>query len=859
MSPAQPILLAALALASDLEPKVWEHPYETDAERVPALATGGNCLIRDALIHTAVRPAFRGDVLVRAGKIERIGTGLDAPDGFAVIEAAGRHLAPGVIDPHSHIAIDDVNEGTASITADCDIGDVLSADDVSIYRALAGGTTAQQCLHGSANAIGGRSEVIKLKWEVMSDELRFTGAPQGIKFALGENPKQSNIGSQTTRFPDSRMGIEALYVRAFERAREYQRGWEDYEAERARGEDPPPPRRDVRLEVLAGILAGTVQVHSHCYRADEILMLMRVMERFGVRVQTFQHVLEGYKVAREMAQHGVGGSTFSDWWAYKIEAYDAIPQNAALMAEAGVLATVNSDSAELIRHLTMEAGKSVACAGMDRVQALCLATLNAARQLGVGERVGSIEVGKDADLALYSGDPLSFTSRCELTLVDGEVEFQRRDAFGLDAAPLAARDLGVAPRANLDPDPGAGPVTAIVGGTLHPATSPAIEDGTLILQGERILALGRGLAVPAGAATYDARGKHVWPGLIALDTNLGLREIDSVRGTDDQAEIGGDQPDLRTAAAIHPDSAHIPVTRTAGVTRAQVAPQGGGPLMGQSAVIRLDGETWEELLAVDRDMLHVAFPRAANVEPAGRDKKKKEKPDAVKELARWFTSALEYGRRCDAARAAGGTGDAPAWDARLEALVPYARGEKVVALHADNAQTILWALEFAREHALDAVLFGATEGWKVVDVLAREQVPVVVGPVLDIPGGFDPYDACYANPAVLFRAGVPFAIACFDDENVRTLPYHAATASAYGLPREEALRAITIYAARVLGIEERTGSLEAGKLADLIVTSGDVLDTTVPVEAMWIQGERQDLGNRQTALYERYRARLRGG
>ena len=845
------LALLASAAAQDAETPedAFPHPFETDELREPTLDTSGGALIRNVTVHSAVAPAEVADVLVLDGDIAAIGTALEAPEGVLVVDGTGKHLAPGAIDTHSHMAIErGINEGTLSITADCDITDVIDADDVALYRALAGGTTTIQCLHGSANAIGGRSEVLKLRWRESADALRFPDAPQGIKFALGENPKRSNFGEPGQRFPSSRMGVESVFRRAFERAAEYRDEWREHEAARARGEDPTPPRKDVRLDVLVGILEGDVLVHSHCYRADEILMLLRMAERYGFRIQTLQHVLEGYKVAHEIAEHGAGASTFADWWGYKLEAYDAIPQNAALMHEAGVVATINSDSDEVVRHLYHEAAKSIRYAGLDPVDALALATLNAARQLGVAERAGSIEVGKDADLVLLDGDPLSVYSRVEWTMVDGIVEFQRRDAFGLDAGAAPVLPLAEAPAIEASA-PEEGPLLAIVGGTLHPITGPDVPNGVLLLQGNRILELGEDLAVPSDARILDATGKHVWPGMIALATPLGLREIGSVRGSLDTAELGGNQPDVRVTATIHSDSAHLPITRSNGVTRAQVAPQGGGPMMGQSSVIKLAGETWEELVQVDSDMLHVSFPRVRN------DADDDEEPEQVEELRDLLEEARVYARLLEDAARAGSR--PPAFDPRLEALVPYARGEKPVALHASNAQTILYALKFAREEELDAVLFGASEAWKVVDAIRASGLPVVLGPVLATPRSeFEPYDAPYANAAVLHRAGVPFAIMPQDDENTRNIAFHAGFAAAFGLPREEALRSITYYPARILGLEGQLGSLAPGKLADVVVTDGDLLEARTRVTDVLIDGQPQPLGNRQTELYERYRDRL---
>jgi imidazolonepropionase-like amidohydrolase len=848
MSIASLVCVLVMASAGDGQTSPFEHPIELDADRVPRLQFPGGVLIRGVTIHSAVAPAFVGDVLVRDGRIAAVGRELEAPSGVGIFEGAGKHLAPGVIDTHSHMAIGGgINESSLSITAECDISDVIEPDDVAIYRALAGGVTTIQCLHGSANAIGGRSEVLKLRWKRSADELRFPGAPQGIKFALGENPKRSNF-APGERYPATRPGVESVFNRAFKRALEYRHEWALFEGACARGEDAPPPRRDVRLDVLSGILSGDVRVHSHCYRADEILMLLRTAENFGFRVQTLQHVLEGYKVAHEIAQHGAGTSTFSDWWSFKVEAYEAIPQNAAFLDEAGVVSTLNSDSDELVRRLYLEAAKAVRYAGLDRVRALRLVTLNSAIQLGVDRHVGSIEAGKDADLVLLDGDPLSVYSRVLWTMVDGQVEFERRDAFGLDGATPPARPQPE--RASIEAGfrAGGGEVLAIVGGVLHPVEGVDIPGGTLLIQGGRIVELGADVEVPAGATVLEAHGKHVWPGMIALDTPLGLREIGSVRGTVDDAEIGGNQPDVRVSSSYNAASAHIPVTRTNGITRAQTSPQGRGPLSGQSAVMRLDGGTWEEALMVDRDMLHVRFPTAANT---GDDKKK---PSEIEVLKRAFAEAREYGRLANEAAREGLL--PPPFDPRLDALAPYAEGKKRVALHAGNAQTILYALEFAQEERLDAVLYGAAEGWKVVDAIKASGRSVVVGPVLALPSSeHDPYDAPFANAAVLNRAGIEVALMAADDQNTRNLSHHAGTAVAFGLPREEAVRAITLTPARILGLDRELGSLAAGKIADVIITDGDLLEVTSRVTAVLIDGRMADLNNRQTELYEAYRER----
>jgi imidazolonepropionase-like amidohydrolase len=372
-----------------------------------------------------------GSILIRDGKIAAVGADLKAPADATVIDATGQFVMPGIIDCHSHIAVDgSVNEAGPAVSSMANIADVLNPDDIDIYRDLAGGVTTANILHGSANPIGGQTVVIKLRWGKPAADLPFQGALPGIKFALGENPKHSNFPTPpgvTPRYPGTRLGVEEVIRQAFIEAREYKKQWDDYNQRKSAGEQNLiPPRRDVRLDPLVEVMEGKRYVHAHCYRADEILMLIRVANEFGFKVRTFQHVLEGYKIADEIAASGAGGSTFSDWWAYKMEAFDAIPYNAALMAERGVVVSINSDDAQEARQLNQEAAKTMKYGGVSANDALKLITLNPAIQLGIDARTGSIDVGKDADLAIYNHDPLSVYAVVQKTLIDGQVYFDRQ-------------------------------------------------------------------------------------------------------------------------------------------------------------------------------------------------------------------------------------------------------------------------------------------------------------------------------------------------------------------------------------------------------------------------------------------------
>ncbi len=361
----------------------------------------------------------QGTMYVRDGRIAWIGSGArfpGAPDGVPVIDLAGRHMTPGLIDCHSHTAISGgVNEMGQANTAEVRIADVINPDDVNIYRQLAGGLTAANQLHGSANPIGGQNSVVKLKWAGSDQDMLFDDAIGGIKFALGENVKRS-----PQRYPNTRMGVETSIRDAFTAAVDYQRAWNRYlelpRAERAR---TMPPRRDLELAALVEILEGERLVHCHSYRQDEILMLVRLADDFEFTIGTFQHVLEGYKVAEAIAEHGAGASTFSDWWAYKVEVMDAIPFNGTLMHDVGVVVSFNSDSSELARRMNTEAAKAVRYGGLDPHEALKFVTLNPALQLRIDDTVGSLEPGKDADFVIWSDNPLSTYARCEQTWIEG--------------------------------------------------------------------------------------------------------------------------------------------------------------------------------------------------------------------------------------------------------------------------------------------------------------------------------------------------------------------------------------------------------------------------------------------------------
>ena len=404
-----------------------------------AIAAAGagaqNIAIRGATILTATRGTIQnGTVLIQNGKITAVGTNVNIPAGTRVVDGTGKFVMPGIIDAHSHLGMDTgLNEGSESVTPEVKIE--VRPDALNIYRALAGGTTTLNVLHGSANVVGGQSALVKLKWGTTPEEMLIDDAPRIVKFALGENPKRSNSDpqpGQERRFPATRMGVEQTLRWWFTEAQKYKKTWADYNAAAKTDKTALMPRRDLRLEALSDIIDGKIWVHAHSYREDEIMMLMKVAEDFGFRIKTFQHVLEGYKVADEIAKHGAGASTFADMWAYKMEAWDAIPHNAALMAKRGVNVSMNSDSDERVRRLYQEAAIAIKYGGASEEEAIKLITINPAWQMGIDKRTGSIEVGKDGDLAIFNGHPFAPASRVDMTIIEGKVYFDRDQAMTLE-------------------------------------------------------------------------------------------------------------------------------------------------------------------------------------------------------------------------------------------------------------------------------------------------------------------------------------------------------------------------------------------------------------------------------------------
>ncbi|MBY0497653.1 MAG: amidohydrolase family protein [Cyanobacteria bacterium] len=857
-------------------------------ETTPLAQAGRATVIRGGTVLTVTRGTIQnGIVVLRDGKIAAVGGSNTAiPAGADIVEAKGRFVTPGIIDAHSHIAAESINEGGTTVSSMTGIEDVLDPTDVSIYRDLAGGLTVANVLHGSANPIGGKNQVIKLRWGKDARGLIFEGAPPGIKFALGENPKDMRQFGQTgpRRYPVTRPGTEFVIRDAFSRAKAYQREWQDYERRKKAGEDVAMPRRDLQLEPLVEILEGKRLVHSHTYRADETLMLMRLAEEMGFRIATFQHVLEGYKVADEMAKHGAGGSTFSDWWAYKVEAEDAIPYNAALMHRRGVLVSINSDSAEHSRRLNTEAAKSMHWGGVTEDEALAFVTINPARQLRIDARVGSLEAGKDADVVIWNKHPLSTYAIVDRVYIDGQqyydrlAEERRLTDAGKEKTTLVSAEGrpqtpgpqkaqtpqmsssqeetfgSLAPIARQQPASN-GPATAITNARIFPISGPAIERGTIVIRGNRIEALGANVAIPAGATVIDAKGGEVYPGFIDARTSMGLNEP-GPRGFDDVNEMLEINASVKAQVAYQTDSDAIPVARVNGITTVAVVPS-GGLIGGQIAVMNLDGWTWEE--ATLKPVAGVSFQFPPIVRGGGGgggggadanrkyEDLKQERDARVQRVEELIARARSYAAIPAAQRAT---------DWNLAAMVPVAEGRQPLFIAANTDSDIGEAVAFGDRAGVKVVIMGGLEAPLVAPLLKSKNIPVVLGSVLALPTREDAHHAAtYRAAGELAQAGVLFAFGTDGADNNRLLPYEAAISVAWGLDRDRALRAMTLDAATILGVADRVGSLEAGKIANFFVASGDPMEMKTQFTHVFINGRSVGMKSKHTELYERFSAR----
>jgi imidazolonepropionase-like amidohydrolase len=603
--------------------------YESTYKPLPSQPT----VIRNATILTAAGPAIeRGSLLLENGRITAVGQSVNAPPNAVVIDATGKWVTPGVIDTHSHLGVyaapgieslQDGNEMTNPVTAEVWADHSIWPQDPQFELALAGGVTTMQILPGSGNLIGGRGVTVKNVPSRTTEGMKFPGAPAGLKMACGENPRR--VYGTRNQMPATRMGNIAVFRRTWQSAADYRDKWKKWRDE---GSDPTKrPDRNLQLETLAGVLDGEILVHNHCYRADEMATMIQLSKEFGFRISSFHHGVEAYKVRDLLAQNNICASLWADWWGFKLEAYDGIRENIALVNEGKGCAIVHSDDPNGTQRLNQEAAKAMRAgweAGMkiDRADAVRWFTLNPARALGIDKVTGSLEAGKNADVVIWNGDPFSVYAKAERVFLDGADIYDRakkqpqRDFMtGLGTGPdpvlgsasstrskiLGVRrpgtTMGTPARTGPDPvkgpDPAKGPVIAITNARIHTVAGPVIDKGTILIGGGRILAVGADVKVPPDAKVIDAANKIVTPGWIESATSIGIVEIGlSAEGTADQITTDKElSAAFNVIDAFNPQSTVIPVTRVEGITRAVVAPAGtGNVILGQAAIFDLAGE-----------------------------------------------------------------------------------------------------------------------------------------------------------------------------------------------------------------------------------------------------------------------------
>ncbi len=892
------LMAAPLATASAQEQGPWQPQIPEGSGSYPT----GTVLIQqiDSIWTAAGEVLTDADILIVDGVIREVGPGLEAPANARLIDGRGMNAIPGIVDEHSHIAMSATNEFTAPMVPEVRVIDALDPDDFGIYRALSGGITTARIMHGSSNPIGGQSAVIKTRWGMeATHDLLLPGAPRFVKFALGENVTRKGGGfNQNSRFPHSRQGVEAIYRQAFTQARAYR----DLHA---RYEDDPdsfaaPPRRDLRMDALVDIMEGRIRIHAHSYRSDEILMLMRIAEEFGFKIDVFTHILEGYRVATELAEHGAAASTFTDWWQYKLEAYDAIPHNAAIMHEKGVLTGINTDIPWLQSFMVQEIAKPVKYGGVSKEDAIRMFTMNPARMMHIDDKVGSIEVGKQGDVVLLSGSPFDSFTRVEKTIVDGIVYYDLSAEEETRGEPIITQDAAIAPAADRPmmeaadrtavsapasaftgsspdaPAPTVGPAAAaaaaqeagiaLVGGTVHPVSRAPIADGVVLIRGETIEAVGTRaqVEIPADARRIDVSGRHVYPGMIDAVSPLGLLNFGAVGQATDLLEVGRYNPHVRAIAAVMPHYPDMKVARMNGMTAAGVA-QATGVIQGTMGVVALnDQDTFERVAIRMEGPLVVDFPAPRE---GGDDEEPELDGERMEELVEVFERARTYAAAPSTTDDPTRTFEANVWGGDqvfLEAMVPAVTGQVPVFFRATTDWQIRHVFLFVeRFPEIRPVILGATQAFRVADELAERDIPVI----LNIEAAFRPtpdrddsITASYRNAARLAQAGVRVGFASDQgnggDGLARNVPYVAAWSVAFGLPEEVALRAVTLTNAEILGLGDLMGSLDAGKRADVIVTDGSPLQLLTTVERMWVGGVEVDpLDNKHSRLYEEFRAR----
>jgi imidazolonepropionase-like amidohydrolase len=703
--------------------------------------------------------------------------------------------------------------------------------------------------------IEGRGVTVKTVPARTAQEMMFPDAPHTVKLACGENPRNGN------GYPNTKMGNVAGYRAAFIEAQGYRDQWDAWLANPV----GPAPDRDLGLETLAEVLRGNILVQWHCYTADEMATNLEVAREFQFPVRSFHHAVEAYKIADLLAEAGASASMWSENWGFKMEGLDGIPENVALVSAAGARAIVHSDDDMRTQYMNHEAAKSMWAArraGMDvsRDEALRWVTANPAWALGLSDRIGTLEVGKNADVVLWSGDPLSVYSLADEVWIDGAVRWDRDDP---DLQPISDFELGMPPTTaeaisdmaptttsavlyeppELDlPLPSSGPV-AILGGTVHPVSGDPIANGAVLIRDGRIEAVGpaASVSVPDNARRIDATGRVVTPGFFDAGTQIGLVEVNSIPGTRDESlDAGANRAAFRASDGLNARSMAVPVVRREGVTTVISSPT-GGVISGQSVALDLAGSSRHEMIVRDPAGVSVTLgPGAAGSAGDARG-------GVVLELRDALDAAQE------ALDEASNPNAADAFDRETAPLVAVLRGRLPLVVRASGAGDIEMALDLQTEYGFRMVIDGGEEAWMVAPALAARGVPVMVRALENRPTQFDRLGTRYDGPALLEQAGVPVILTTRSTHSAGQLPHHGGNAVRYGLSRDEALRAVTLHPAQAFGMDSAYGTLAPGSVANVVIWSGDPFEFSGFAETVFIRGQETDMDSRQRRLFERYR------
>jgi imidazolonepropionase-like amidohydrolase len=831
----------------------------------PPAADEPPVLFQGARILTAAGdPIENGILIVHKGKISAVGPAdrvrLNLPSDAKVHDLAGKTIIPGLVDTHSHIGIyprpavpahQDGNEMTGPVQPGLRALDAIFPDDPGIRMATAGGVTTANIMPGSGNAIGGQTLYVKLRGHTV-EAMRIADAPVlgGLKMANGENPKNYGRRNQA---PGTRMKVAALQREQFARARDYQKQWDAYHQAVAAGKKATPPDTDLSLEPLVEVLQRKRTVHFHTHRADDLMTALRIAEEFGFEI-VLQHATEGYRIATELARRQVPVSlTLVDSPGGKLEVVGLLEENAAILDKAGVLVAINTDDFITESRFFLRTGAIAVRGGMSEAAALKAMTINPARMLHLDKRLGSLERGKDADFVVLSGPPFSVYTQVLETYIDGVKVFDRSrpkdwayqaggfalaDPDRLPKAPAALKPLP----AVKTPDLPAGASTArgkpdrlaVLAGRIHTARE-TITDGVVLVEGGKVRAVGRrgDVKVPDGTPLLTAA--VVTPGLIDAHAVVGLSGRLNVPGDQDQDELSDpNQADLRVLDGFNPNEPFLQFVREQGVTVVHALPGRANVIAGQSGVFRTYGRTAEQMKLRFPAGLLVNLGEVPKQTYAGR------LPNTRMGTAGLVRTALAQARANARKRAAAKDGDKPLpSNLKLEALELALEHKVPVVFSAHRADDIATALRLAKEFDLQAVLSLATEGYLLADRLEEAQVPVVVHPTMQRVSTMETLNGHLCNAAVLAGRKVPLAIGTAFEGYVpktRVLRHEAAIAMVNGLGFDRALRAVTLDAARILGIDDRFGSIEPGKVADLVLYDGDPFEHATHVTHTVIDG-----------------------